>query len=664
MQLIRIGVGKNTEIRMGGIRDVWKATRRHARRLAADRAGAALPIMAAALIPLLGGIGTAVDVGRIYLVHHQLQAGVDAAALAGARAFGNVSATDEGRERQATIYFDENFPLGFMGTPQVTPTRDFQTVGGVNVTIVSARLDLPLIFMRLFGYDTHPVRVTARAELQPKPIEVMVVLDDTGSMQDRDVDPSKTMQRMDALKTAMHDFISVLHQGASTRAELAMGFVTYNVTTNVGAILQKAGVEVEPLDGFTNVSRYTGGSNVSPANGLAWRGCVANDESLAGQDLSASPTTFEEGAWDIRPSLPGEMHEGVKHPAVKPYLFPPNATTALFYPDPSDPKKTLKAAGGGFKTTQTEAAAYAPDHAQNNNTDGRTNNFYRLAPKGAHAQGQILANTPAYKQFFYDFYIGLNATSANPDDDVIVSTSGGYYAPGSGPNWKVEYSRIPFIDDDTRWGTANANFGYPLTSKHSVEYPDNIVGRTGATLRMPSPNYQCPEPAMDVQYGRPKQTYDDYVDSENYAVMPASGTLHHIGFLWGYRLLSRSDRFTRENPIPSEQPLRALVFMTDGQTIVGDDGRWNGAYGHPREKRISKTASSGAMKTQIMRRFAKVCESAKQEGIVVYIVSLIQREPEFSTCAGARYWHTTDRDTIKSAFNEIAVDLVDLHLTR
>lgn len=649
---------------MGGIRHFWGATRRLGRRLAADREGAALPIMAAALIPLLGGIGTAVDVGRIYLVHHQLQAGVDAAALAGARAFGNVSAGDDGRERQATIYFDENFPFGFMGTPQVTPERSFQTVGGINITTVTATLDLPLTFMRLFGYNTHAIRVTARAELQPKPIEVMVVLDDTGSMQTKDVDASKTLQRMDALRTAMHDFISVLHQGASTRAELAMGFVTYNVTTNVGAILQKAGVEVEPLDGFTNVSAYTGGSNVSPGNGLAWRGCVANDESLAGVDLSASPTTFEEGAWDIRPSLPGEMHEGVKHPAVKPYLFPPNATTAFFYPDPADPKKTLKAAGGGYKTTQTEMAWYAPDHLQNNTADNRSNNYYRLAPKGAHAQGQILANTAAYRQHFYDFYIGLNATNANPNDDVIVSTGGGYYQPGSGPNWRVEYSRIPYIDDDTRWGAANANFGYPLASKRSVAYPGNTIGRMGATLKMPSPNYQCPEPAMDVQYGRTKQTYDDYIDSENFPVMPASGTLHHIGFLWGYRLLSRSDRFTRENPIPSEQPLRALVFMTDGETSVGTDDRWFGAYGHPREKRISKTATSGAMQTQIMRRFAKVCESAKQEGIVVYIVSLIQKEPEFSTCAGARYWHTTDQATIKSAFNEIAVDLVDLHLTR
>jgi hypothetical protein len=38
---------------------------------------------------------------------------------------------------------------------------------------------------------------------------------------------------------------------------------------------------------------------------------------------------------------------------------------------------------------------------------------------------------------------------------------------------------------------------------------------------------------MEVQYGRSKSTYDDFIDLDNYPLMPASGTLHHIGMLWG-----------------------------------------------------------------------------------------------------------------------------------
>lgn len=627
-------------------------------RLARERKGAALPIMAAAMLPLMAGIGTAVDVGRIYLVHHQLQSGVDAAALAGARAFGNHSVENDGRDRQVDIYFDENFPAGFLGTPTVVPTRTFQTVSGVNVTTVSANLALPLTFMRLFGFNTHDVAVTARAELQPKPIEVMVVLDDTGSMQDTDVAPT----RMGALKLAMKDFISVLHQGATKRPELALGFVTYNVTTNVGAILKARGVAVKDVDGFTNIGAYTGGSSAFVDNALGWRGCVENDDTI--RDVSATATTFEDGAWDIMRSLPGETVGGKLHPAVKPYLFPPNANT-IEITDPGNPKAKIRA--GYYSKHPMVAASYAPHHLQSNNEDGRSNNFYRLGPLSDPVLGERLANSAAYKQFFYDFYIGLNVDATDINDDVIVRASdNGYYAPGSGgyADWKVNYARVPGLNENTRFGTANANFGYPVASKYAVDYPGGSKMRSGATLKMPSPNYQCPEPAMEVQYGREKQVYDDYIDSENYPVMPASGTLHHIGMLWGYRLLTRSDVFTRVNPIDGETPLRALIFMTDGVTSIGSDSRWYGAYGNAREKRITASESGSEMKKQIMRRFAKVCEKAKLDDIKVYIVSLVQKEPEFTTCAGARYWHTTDQATIKSAFNEIAVDLVDLHLTR
>jgi hypothetical protein len=92
----------------------------------------------------------------------------------------------------------------------------------------------------------------------------------------------------------------------------------------------------------------------------------------------------------------------------------------------------------------------------------------------------------------------------------------------------------------------------------------------------------------------------------------------------GYRLLTRDDIFPRVNPIPSEKPLRALVFMTDGDTQANSDDAWYGAYGGLREKQISSNATNvGTFKEQVMRRFAKVCENAKRDGISVYIVSLL-----------------------------------------
>ncbi len=604
---------------------------RYFSRIVNDCRGATLPMMAVGLIPVLAAIGSAVDLGRIYMVRSQMQTGVDAGAMAGARSFGLTNQ----RTDQVNNYFYANIPDGYLGSDEMVPASDFQTVRGINRVKVDAETELPLVFMRIFGFRTSHIEVTATAEMQPKPLEVMVVLDDTGSMQTA----LGSGSRMSALKTAMYDFIDILHQGQTRRADLAMGFVTYTVTTNVGKILQDHGVAIAQRDGFTNASTTYGASAA-----LNWGGCLENDQTV--RDLSASATTFETGAFDIDKVLPGE--DG--RPGARPYHFPPlTNTSSATAPGESS------ALSGAWATAARRAVHYQASQKNTVTSDSRRNNLYRLEPNGAGTTGQTLANTAAYRQHFYDFYIGLNANNTYPDDDVIVRASdGGYFAPGSGQAWRVNYARIPYITATTDWDNPNANYGYPT--------------RSGYNLKMPTPNWQCPNPSMDVQYGRMKSEYDDYIRLDNHPLMPAAGTLHHIGMLWGYRLLTRDDVFTRTNPIPDEEPLKALVFMTDGETSAGSDPAWYGAYGAVREKRITSATADATFRTQVMRRFAKVCENAKRDNIRVYIVSLLPAPGDtqnvFRTCAGANYLETSTQSEIKNAFSQIAVDLVDLHLTQ
>ncbi|WP_121116616.1 TadE/TadG family type IV pilus assembly protein [Croceibacterium ferulae] len=604
-------------------------TRDFVRRLIRDRRGAALPIMAAGLLPVLAGVGAAIDIGRIVIVRSQMQAGVDAGALAGARVFG----LKDDRAEQVTAYFHANMPDGYVGADPIEPVPDFQEVRGVNRVKVAATTELPMVFMRLFGIETSTITVDAVAEMQPKPLEVMVVLDDTGSM-GGGLDKGT---RMTALQTAMYDFINILHQGKTRREDLAMGIVTYTVTTNVGQILKDANVPIMARDGFTNVSKYTGGSNEAPSNPLAWRGCVENDPTQ--RDLSEFATVMEEKAWDIDSILPGEKGR----PGVRPYHVPPVTTT--------------KVSDAAFSASARVPANYEAAHPNTATWTDRKNNLYRLSADGRLDIAQTLANTDAYRQYFYDFYIGLNHGKNNsPDDDVIVRASdNGPYTPGSTDEWKVVYSRIPYIGATTDWSEPNKAYGYPT--------------RSGRNLKMPTPNWQCPEPALKLAYGQAKSVYDNYIKYDNYPVMPADGTLHHIGMLWGYRLLTRSDVFIRHNPVPAETPLRALVFMTDGESNANRHAAWYGAYGNMRERRISSSDSDiGKFKKQVMYRFAKVCENAKRDGIAVYIVSLgttsDDAENVFSACAGTNFLETTTQSQIQNAFRQIAVDLVDLHLTQ
>ena len=85
-------------------------------RFCCDRRGSTLAMMAAGLFPMIGSLGAAIDLGRIYIASSQMQAGADAAALAGANAFDNTNNNDpNGRYQQVISYFRDNYPDEYMG---------------------------------------------------------------------------------------------------------------------------------------------------------------------------------------------------------------------------------------------------------------------------------------------------------------------------------------------------------------------------------------------------------------------------------------------------------------------------------------------------------------------------------------------------------------------
>lgn len=626
------------------------------RRLLADRRGSAIAMMVAGLIPAIAALGSAIDTGRVYVVKSQLQAGVDAAALAGARAYEIVDTSPAGRDAQALAYFRGNFIDGYMGTFALTVTPTFATIDGRNNTTVRASAIVPMSFMRAFGIGQQTVTAIARAEIQPHPLEVMMVLDNTGSLKDnlpRDAN-GVVKTRITALKDAAKSFLGVLYQGGTTRPDLAMGFVMYDITVNIGKLLPnwQSPTVVRQQFGFNDMymAQY-GGS--WPANHLAWKGCVFADDSV--KDLNATLTYREPNAWDIDRTLPGEG----AHPPVSPYFIPP-----MYVPQISQDQATAadRAADNG---SYYKVAGVEPN-----------NNLYRLDAQYADymlnldAYGNNFQNNP-YRRWMYMMYIGLNDGAASAGNDVITRTDGSYYDPASNPwnfttrtgtAFKVNYSRIPRFASD--WKDATEYSVNPLGG--SV----NDGGRN--KTEWPSPNWQCPEEALPVAYNRDRSVYTNVIDQKNAAIYPANGTLHHAGLLWGYRLLVRDDVFRRTNPT-RETPKRALVFMTDGETALGasqngyTDRTWT-FYGNYADSPIS--ATSGGLVGQSERRFAKTCASLQAEvnPPTVYIVALTTTDANtlkmFEQCAPGHVYRTSDAATLTAAFNDIAAELVDLHLVQ
>ncbi|WP_271300263.1 TadE/TadG family type IV pilus assembly protein [Sphingomonas sp. CV7422] len=626
------------------------------RRLWRDRRGSAITLMVVGLIPGIAALGSAIDTGRVYIVKSQLQAGVDAAALAGARAFAVADTSPAGRDAQAMAYFRGNFTDGYMGTTGLIVTPTFTAIDGRNNTTVRASAIVPMSFMRAFGFDRQTVTAVARAEIQPHPLEVMMVLDNTGSLKDnlpRDAN-GVVKTRITALKDAAKSFLGVLYQGGTARPDLAMGMVMYDITVNVGKLLPNWQSPTVIRQQFAFNDQYMaqyGGS--WPANHLAWKGCVFADDSV--KDLNSTLTYREPDAWDIDRTLPGEGG----HPPLSPYFIPPMYVPQLAQDKATAAERALNT-GGFYKVAGVEP----------------NNNLYRLDATYADpmlnydAYSNDFQNNP-YRRWLYMMYIGLNDGAGSAGNDVITRTDGSYYDPAvapwnfstrTGTPFKINYGRIPNFSTD--WKVATEYSVNPLGG--SVN--DGTKNRT----EFPSPNWQCPEEALPVAYGRDRSAYTTMIDQKNAAIYPANGTLHHAGLLWGYRLLVRDDVFRRTNP-SRESPKRALVFMTDGETALGTsqngytDRTWT-FYGNYADSPISSTP--GGLTGQSERRFAKTCASLQAEANppTVYIVALTTTDANtlsmFEKCAPGHVYRTSDAATLTAAFNDIAAELVDLHLVQ
>src|SRR3546814_9758809 len=87
------------------IRRIWQG----ATKLLRDQRGNAFMLTAAAVVPLIGIVGSAVDIGRAYMTQLRLQQACDAGVLAGRRAMAGGEYGDSA-EGEANKMFNFNFP--------------------------------------------------------------------------------------------------------------------------------------------------------------------------------------------------------------------------------------------------------------------------------------------------------------------------------------------------------------------------------------------------------------------------------------------------------------------------------------------------------------------------------------------------------------------------
>jgi Flp pilus assembly protein TadG len=149
-----------------------------------DCKGQVMVTVGIVLVVLVTLTGLAIDSGRAYSVKAKLNAALDAAGIAAARAIANGTqpAIDA-----ATTFFNSNYPTDYMESePNFCPnnggapiiTTDPNT-GDIAIT-VSATANMPTMFMRIIGQDTVDVAATTTATRRA--VDLAFVVDNTGSI--------------------------------------------------------------------------------------------------------------------------------------------------------------------------------------------------------------------------------------------------------------------------------------------------------------------------------------------------------------------------------------------------------------------------------------------------------------------------------------------------
>jgi Flp pilus assembly protein TadG len=151
-----------------------------------DENGQVFVFLAVMLVVLLGCAALVVDVGRAYLAKRHLQASADAAATAGALELPDPIAAQDfamnysGQDGAK----NDNNKLPGVTTSVTTKCLSFAPCSPVNTVVVEQTTVVPTIFAKVLGIDqfTIKAKATACSPCSSKPLDIMLVLDRTGSM--------------------------------------------------------------------------------------------------------------------------------------------------------------------------------------------------------------------------------------------------------------------------------------------------------------------------------------------------------------------------------------------------------------------------------------------------------------------------------------------------
>jgi Flp pilus assembly protein TadG len=145
--------------------------------------GAVSIMVALSMVLLLAVVGLVLDAGLAYLVKARLNAAVDSAALAGARAVtdGTTQAAQiASAQAAASTFFAANIPSSYMLSKPKLLSTTVTFTGGRATIDVSAEAPMPVSLMQVLGFKT--MKPVAYAQTIRNDLDMVLVVDTSGSL--------------------------------------------------------------------------------------------------------------------------------------------------------------------------------------------------------------------------------------------------------------------------------------------------------------------------------------------------------------------------------------------------------------------------------------------------------------------------------------------------
>jgi Flp pilus assembly protein TadG len=619
------------------------------KRFGRDREGSIAAFATIALLPLVAGVGIGIDAGRAYLVRAKLSQALDAAALAGGRAM-----NDSSRNADIAMYFNANFPANYLGATVSGPTAQ-----GANITpdqtgqtiTVSGTATVPTTFMKVFNTDTMSVTASSTVTRANSGLEVMLVMDNTGSMNDDG--------KMTAMKSAAQSLVDTLYGSNETVNNLYVGLVPFVAMVNVGT--GRSSWTATPSNPQLTISSLTRTSNAStsPATSIVCATTSTAHGYRDGEmvDVSGASNAVYNGRFQIRTGA-GNSTTGCS-------ITSGNNTTKFWY--------AILGTSGGSSASGTLRVQRPPRTFPSSSAYTTSNGAWKgcvemRADPYETTSADATPTTAAFAKAFWPSTNGVrwfDSDKSSSEFQQVMRTSS---------------SSTSYVVGDNQWTSGSVNEAQSQQSSTK------------------GPNKGCPSAITPLQPNK------STVTAGITAMQPwwGGGTAVPTGLAWGWRALSPNYRGLWGSPTPADLPLdygaekmnKVVVLLTDGVNTVingtsnGDMPGCNGAiyayrtyecpvdsdytaYGRMSERHYgSSIDTKDEFTAELNTRIGALCTAMKNKGIIIYTILLQVNDDAtnqlYKDCATKTdyYFNSPSASQLAGIFNQIAQQLSKLRVAQ